>query len=77
MNGFRIEMTATTCEILAYFLLRLFHEVQVYESCYHSTQALQNICKRTESNQRQVALTHHETKPKDIRSMQGDFQLLV
>ena len=64
--------------ILLHFLLRLFHEVQFYDSCYHVTPALQKICKRTESNLRTVVLTLHETKPKDIQSiqMQTEFQLL-
>ena len=43
--------------------------VQFNESCYYTIPALQKICKRTESNQRPVALTLHETKPKDIQSI--------
>ena len=66
---------------LAHFLLRRFRKVQFYESCYHTTPALQKSCKRTESNQRPVALTHHETKSKDTVNnqsiqMQSDFRVL-
>ena len=55
-----------------------FHDVQVYESRYHTTPALQKICKRTESNQRPVMLTLLETMPKDTPSiqMQSEFQVM-